>query len=250
MNEIDMVLNNLATLGKCRRCACLSCDRDINGLHGHICTQGEHCVDTPAKMMQHLDVCAIVISQARTIIESLLRSNNQNIDPQNQIAERINDAASESPESNSPNAHSRPSADSDFQTNEQRVETIDTLNQKTIFDALAFHKIESVTIDFDGYGDNGQIESIQVNTKSEISLKQIKVEYQFTERHTAESHTTVIDLSEAIEDLVYRLLEQTHNGWEDNQGAFGEFTFDTASRKVTLAYNERFTDSHYSEHQF
>lgn len=66
---------------------------------------------------------------------------------------------------------------------------------------------------------------------------------------TRQKATRVMGLDEAIEAAVYRLLEHTHNGWEDNDGAYGDFTFDTASRQITLAYNERFTDSNYSEHQ-
>ena len=42
----------------------------------------------------------------------------------------------------------------------------------------------------------------------------------------------------------------THDGWENGDGAYGEFTFDTTTRSITLAYNERFTDSIYSEHEF
>jgi len=104
MNEFDMVLHNLAALSKCRRCACLSCDRDINGLHGHICTQGEDCVDTPVKMMQRLEASTIVIGQAHTIIRSLLRqlSNNQGLNPQNEISEPLNDTTDTSSQ---PNLH-------------------------------------------------------------------------------------------------------------------------------------------------
>src|SRR3546814_10644977 len=36
--------------------------------------------------------------------------------------------------------------------------------------------------------------------------------------------------SEAIEDLAYDLLRQTHCGWENNDGAYGEFTRSEARR--------------------
>jgi ParB family transcriptional regulator, chromosome partitioning protein len=45
-------------------------------------------------------------------------------------------------------------------------------------------------------------------------------------------------------------LEETHGGWENNDGAYGEFTFDVANRTITLAYNERHMESDYSEHVF
>ena len=57
-------------------------------------------------------------------------------------------------------------------------------------------------------------------------------------------------LSDAIETLVYAFLEQSHSGWEDNDGAYGDFTFDVGNRTITLDYNERYTESDYSCHTF
>jgi hypothetical protein len=49
-------------------------------------------------------------------------------------------------------------------------------------------------------------------------------------------------LREAIEELCYSYLEQDYGGWENNDGAFGEFIFDVATRKIGLEFNSRFTD--------
>ena len=38
------------------------------------------------------------------------------------------------------------------------------------------------------------------------------------------------------------ILEQTHGGWENNDGAYGEFTFDVAERTIKLDFNERISD--------
>ena len=50
--------------------------------------------------------------------------------------------------------------------------------------------------------------------------------------------------------LVPNALAQTHGGWENNEGAYGEFTFDVAQRTITLDYNERVETSEYSQHMF
>ncbi|MEK8121629.1 DUF6878 family protein [Methylocystis sp. IM4] len=50
--------------------------------------------------------------------------------------------------------------------------------------------------------------------------------------------------------MVYRFLERSHSGWEDGEGAYGEFTFDVSARAITLDYNERFIDSLNSQHNF
>ena len=49
---------------------------------------------------------------------------------------------------------------------------------------------------------------------------------------------------------MYDFLAQTHSGWEDNEGAFGEFTFDIAARTITLDYNERYIESANDQHVF
>ena len=43
---------------------------------------------------------------------------------------------------------------------------------------------------------------------------------------------------------------KTHGGWENNDGAYGEYTFDVAERTITLDYNERHMESDYSMHVF
>ena len=50
--------------------------------------------------------------------------------------------------------------------------------------------------------------------------------------------------------LVYALLEQTHSGWENNDGAYGDFAFDVENRTIRLAYNERYVNSANSSHIF
>ena len=61
---------------------------------------------------------------------------------------------------------------------------------------------------------------------------------------------TTLSVRDAIESLAYDFLEQTHGGWENNEGVYGEFTFDVAQRTITLDYNERVETSEYSQHMF
>ena len=57
-------------------------------------------------------------------------------------------------------------------------------------------------------------------------------------------------MHDAIERLAYDLLEETHGGWENNEGAYGEFVFDVAERTIRLEYNERVMETEYSEHEW
>ena len=54
----------------------------------------------------------------------------------------------------------------------------------------------------------------------------------------------------AIEQLAYDFLSETHGGWENNDGAYGEFSFDVAARTITLDYNERYTATEFYSHEF
>jgi hypothetical protein len=54
-------------------------------------------------------------------------------------------------------------------------------------------------------------------------------------------------VSDVVEALAYDLLEEEHGGWENNDGAYGEFRFDVTDRTISLAYHERIMTSDYSE---
>ncbi|MEQ1518940.1 MAG: DUF6878 family protein, partial [Usitatibacteraceae bacterium] len=39
-------------------------------------------------------------------------------------------------------------------------------------------------------------------------------------------------------------------GWENNDGAYGEFTFTVSDQSIALDYNERFTSSEHFAHEW
>src|SRR3546814_12791423 len=45
-------------------------------------------------------------------------------------------------------------------------------------------------------------------------------------------------LTDEIESLAHDLLTDTHAGWENNDGAYGEFVFDVANRTNHIAHND------------
>jgi hypothetical protein len=53
-----------------------------------------------------------------------------------------------------------------------------------------------------------------------------------------------------IEALACDFLEETHDGWENGEGAHGEFFFALAERTITLDYNERYIEYSHHEHEF
>jgi hypothetical protein len=124
--------------------------------------------------------------------------------------------------------------------------------KEAVFDALAGAGAASVTVTFDGSCDDGQIESLEAydaqNATVALPATDVAVTTPLWDGSGVE--TSARPLAEVIEALAYSYLERTHEGWENGDGAYGEFTFDVAARTVTLGYNERVVQSDYSEHEF
>jgi hypothetical protein len=130
-------------------------------------------------------------------------------------------------------------------------EELQPRNKTALFDALAAAGVTHVVVSFDGYGDSGQIENIEVKAGDvTVAMPQTKIEIARAVWDQPEPERSTISIADAIEGLAYDFLEQTHSGWEDNDGAYGDFTFDVTARTITLDYNERTTASEYSLHVF
>lgn len=133
----------------------------------------------------------------------------------------------------------------------RRAEEILASNKAVLFDSLAAAGIETVIVTFDGYGDSGQIENISSGAGDEaIPLPPDRIEIARTIYESPEIERQTQTVREAIETLVYDFLRQTRSGWEINDGAYGEFTFDVVERTIKLDYNERYTSSENFTHEF
>ena len=124
-------------------------------------------------------------------------------------------------------------------------------NKKALFGILAEHGITAVIVNFDGYGDSGQIEDITAQTRDvivELPDERIEILRPGWDSPDVERQTHTV--REAIEALSYDFLAQTHCGWENNDGAYGDFTFDVTEGSITLDYNERYTATENYSHEF
>ena len=124
-------------------------------------------------------------------------------------------------------------------------------NKTALFDALAAAGITTVIVNFDGCGDSGQIEMIEARAGDDvIPLPTVQIEIASAVWGSATIDRQTRPVEAAIETLVYDVLSQEHGGWENNDGAYGEYTFDVAERTITLDYNERHMESDHSMHVF
>jgi hypothetical protein len=87
--------------------------------------------------------------------------------------------------------------------------------------------VVSAHVSYDGCGDSGQIEDV---TFTDAEGKAI---YPCDQTTFSEDQ---------IMDLFYDLLEARYPGWENNDGAYGDFTWQLIDNKLQHTHNARFTD--------
>jgi len=83
-------------------------------------------------------------------------------------------------------------------------------------------RANTVTADYDGFGDNGQIDSPEFGGVKAPA-----------------------DLGPEVQDLFYEVLEEHYGGWEINEGSYGHFEWNVDTDRITLQHTNR--TEHYEE---
>jgi len=129
---------------------------------------------------------------------------------------------------------------------------VDSHNKRVLFDALRDAGIACVSVEFDGYGDSGQIESIAFlrpdNGECDGPATEVEIRSARYDGSGIDAETCTV--AQAIETIAYRLLADSHGGWENNEGADGTFTFIVEHRTISLVYNEHYAATEAFEHEF
>lgn len=124
--------------------------------------------------------------------------------------------------------------------------------------ALTAAGAKSVTVDFDGSGDSGEVGRPVVEPKEAKGVLDLPVPGTTHEAsdwvgkggegrlvRTTRDRT----VSEAIEELCYALLGN-HPGWEINEGSCGEFVIDPNADAINLTFNQRVESYETSEETY
>ncbi len=143
-------------------------------------------------------------------------------------------------------------ADRAWKAHRDRAAELLPLNKAALFDALATGGVASVVIIFDGSGDSGQLEEITVYAEDAqpLDLPAGTIAFQKIGFEAAEPTVTIMTIGDVLEEFAFDLLSETHDGWENNDGGYGEFTFDVAARSIGLDFNERHTATNHYSHEF
>jgi hypothetical protein len=123
-------------------------------------------------------------------------------------------------------------------------------NRSQIFAALAEAGVHKVSVEFDGSGDSGQIGDILAWNAAGDTIPLPSGRQPQLAAPLPGNPPIEMALQESIETLAYDYLEESHFGWENNDGAFGTFVFNIADRTITLEHNERYTEVSTTSHEF
>jgi hypothetical protein len=125
------------------------------------------------------------------------------------------------------------------------------LNKTALLNALALAGVTRVVVSFDGYGDSCQVENVEAQAGDDpVTMPATAIEIAEAVWDQAEPKRASVSIAAAVESLAYGVLEKTHCGWENNDGAYGDVIFDVAEGVITLDYNERYTASENYTHTF
>lgn len=124
--------------------------------------------------------------------------------------------------------------------------------------------ITGVVADYDGSGDSGQVEGIaffkgafnpEADTMglmgeaiTDAETAEVKIRVPSSDQHwDKESRQWVKTRGETdtaiatvMERICYMVLSSKHGGWENNEGAFGQFVWDVGTDALNLTHNTRF----------
>ncbi|MFT4148640.1 MAG: hypothetical protein QM656_00460 [Paracoccaceae bacterium] len=134
---------------------------------------------------------------------------------------------------------------------QERAASLVSGNKEVLFSVLTAAGITHVTVEFDGYGDSGQIESITAYCDDQaMALPGVEITISSASWGDPGFVAQAMTVEQAVERMAYDFLAGTHGGWENNDGAYGEFCFDARAQTIQLDFNERFTSSEYYAHAF
>lgn len=127
----------------------------------------------------------------------------------------------------------------EYEAREQRKAAMRPANKAPLFDALAAAGTVTVTFDGTAAAARSRMSPRSAATRSPIFPRARSPRCR--PNGTRRPCPARVNLAAAIEQLCHDLLQQSHPGWENNDGAFGEFVFDAAARMITPDHNKRYT---------
>jgi len=129
---------------------------------------------------------------------------------------------------------------------------------QNLFAQLKLLNVKEFRINFDGGGDDGQIDEIEFfNTNNEtFNIPSDTISWVYTELNTTQGEIKPVEqkttLLKAIEDLGYSMLDEAGHDWVNNDGGYGSISVliegQDGKPYVDMEINIRYTNEDHHEY--
>lgn len=123
-----------------------------------------------------------------------------------------------------------------------------------LFTHLKLLNVNSFEIEFDGSGDDGQIDQIyfyDANNET-INIPRDTISWVYSEYGDTKPHEQQVTLQKAVEDLGYEMLNESGHDWYNNDGGYGRINIliegQDGKPYVDMDMNIRISDSEHYEY--
>ncbi len=129
----------------------------------------------------------------------------------------------------------------DYQRRERQREARLPTYKAALLRLLRRAKVDEAIIEYDGEGDDGQIDSVTLLDAMGTCLpdKPLSARAQQT---FSDLHLFKDTLHGALEAFAWELLAIHHSGFENNEGAYGTIKIDVAEQTVEIVHSARIVD--------
>lgn len=140
----------------------------------------------------------------------------------------------------------------EYEAQNQRLDQDLPAMKAAVLEVLAAAGIQRATIAFDGSGDSGQTEPALAYDAQDApcAMPETPVRLPDPRLWQAGKPTMQCALPEALDRVAWALIERHHDGWETDEGGYGEIVIDVAAQTITLEMNIRRLESDYHVHEF
>ena len=119
-----------------------------------------------------------------------------------------------------------------------------TASKEAFLSALRSIGVVSIEADYNGWGDEGQVDSITAlrADNSEVNLK----------RHPCSiaGADHIKTLEDLIEEFSWDAVQHFHDGFHNNDGGSGTVTIDVPTGRVKISHDDNVVETVHSEHEF
>lgn len=108
--------------------------------------------------------------------------------------------------------------------------------------------VETVKAHYDAYGDSGNIEEVVLLPElPKVETVAIGAEAD-RPQEVADPRLTTADASK-LDDFLWSTVYGLHPGFENNEGGFGDITWDVTADSISIEHSDRFVDVNCYSHE-